>query len=95
MSICYGMLHFRTSNQNHSVTSLTEDGLIGTSEYFPFNLWMVMFMEAQGYDIKKNIFFRDNQITIRMAKNGRSYCTVNSRYINISHFFVKDRVDKG
>ena len=54
-----------------------------------------MFLEAQGYDIKKNIIFQDNQITIRMAKNGRDLCTGNSRNINIRHFFANDRVDKG
>ena len=54
---------------------------------------MVMFLEAQGNEIKKNILFQDNQITTRMANNGRDYCTGNSRHINIRHLFDKDRVD--
>ena len=74
---------------------MTEAGLIGTSEYVPLNVWMVMFLEAQGYDIKKNTIFQDNQRTIRMEKNGRDYCTVYSKDINIHLFFVKYIVDKG
>ena len=29
-----------------------------------------------------------------MEENGRNSCTGNSRYIDIRHFFLKDRVDK-
>ena len=31
---------------------------------------------------------------MKMNKNGRNSCTVNSRHIDIRHFFIKDRVDK-
>ena len=75
--------------------SSTEAELIGTIEYVPFNVWMFMFLESQGYEIKKNIIFQDNQSTIRMANNRRDSYTGNSRHINIRHFFVKDRVNKG
>ena len=57
MSMGYGMLHFQSSNQNLNAIFLTEAELIGMSEYVNFSVWMVMYMEAQGYDIKENIFF--------------------------------------
>ena len=56
---------------------------------------MIIFLEAQGYVIKKNIIFQYNQSTISKENNGRDSCTGNSRHINIRHFLVKDRVDKG
>ena len=93
--MCYGMLHWRSSKQNMNAKNSTEAELIGTSEYVPFNIWMVMFLEAQGYEIKKNIIFQNNHSTTRITKNRRDSCTWNSRHINIYHFFVKDRVDKG
>ena len=52
-------------------------------------------MSAQGYGIKNNVVYQDNQSTMRMVKNGRNSCTGNSRHIHIRYFFVKDRVDKG
>jgi len=52
-------------------------------------------MGQQGYPIKDNTLFEDNQSEIRMLKNGRNSCTGNSRHIHIRYFFVKDRVDKG
>ena len=68
--------------------------IIITSEYVPFNIWIVMFYEAQGYDITKNVLFQDIESEIKMQNNGRDSCTWNSRHINIRHFFVKDKVDK-
>ena len=50
-------------------------------------------MEAQGYGLKENIYYQDNQSAMRMEKNGRNSCTGNSRHINIRYFFIKDRVD--
>ena len=54
-----------------------------------------MFLEEQGYGIKNNVIYQDNQSAILMEKNGRNSCTGNSRHINIRYFFVKDRIDKG
>ena len=70
MSMGYGMLHYQSINQNLNAKISTEAELIGMSEYVNFSVWMVMFMEAQGYDIKKNIIFQDNQSTKRMVNNG-------------------------
>ena len=69
--------------------------LIGVCEYLPFNIWLVMFPEAQGYYLEVNTLWQDNQSAIKMEKNGRNSCTGNSRHINIRYFIVKDRVDKG
>ena len=36
----------------------------------------------------------DKQMTSLMLKNGRNYCSGNSRCTSIRHFFVKSRVEK-
>ena len=64
-------------------------------EYVPYNIWFIIFMGAQGYAIKKNVIYQDNQSAIFMEKNGQNLCTGNSRYIHIRYYFVKDRIDKG
>ena len=74
--------------------SSTEAELVGVSEYIPYNIWLLSFMDEQGYAVKDNILFQDNQSTIIMLKNERNSCIGNSRYINIRYFFVKDRIDK-
>ena len=94
MSLGIGVLHAKSGKQKLNVKSSTEAELVGTSDYIPYNLWLLMFLCMQGYIIKNNILYQDNQSTIRMLKNGRNSCTGNSRHIHIRYFFVKDRVDK-
>ena len=43
--------------------------LVGASEYIPYNLWLIQFMSAQGYEIKDNLLYQDNKSTILMLKN--------------------------
>ena len=74
--------------------SPTESELVGDNEYLPYNIWYIMFLGAQGYRIKNNILFQDNESAIKMETNGRNSCTGNSRHIEIKYFWVKDRVDR-
>ena len=50
-------------------------------------------MGAQGYSIKQNILFQDNQSEINVEKNRNKSCTGNYRHIDIHYLFVKDRVE--
>ena len=94
ISLGIGVLHARSNKQKLNVKSSTEAELVGASEYIPYSLWLLMFISMQGYTIKNNVLYQDNQSTILMLKNGRNSCTGNSRHIHIRYFFVKDRVDK-
>ena len=53
----------------------------------------VYFLKAQGYELKRNIFYQDNKSVMRMIKNGESYSD-KSRHIHIRYFFVKDIVNR-
>jgi hypothetical protein len=91
----YGILHGKSSKQKINVKSSTESELVGTYEYIPYTIWLVMFLAAQGYEMKNNTVYQDNMSTIKMLKNGRNLCTGNSRHINVIYYFVKDRINKG
>ena len=45
----------------------TEVELVDVSEYLPYNLWLILFLHGQGYDIMNNIVYQDNQRAIRMG----------------------------
>ena len=49
MEMGYGMLRCRYSKKKMNSESSAEAELIETSECVTFNIWMVMFMEAQVY----------------------------------------------
>ena len=83
MSMGVGIIHGKSGKQRLNVKSSTEAELVGVSEYLPYNIWLLMFLEGQGYIIKNNILYQDNKSTILMLKNGRNPCTGNSRHIAI------------
>ena len=92
MSFGRGVFHTRSTKQRINTRSSTESELVGMYEYMPYNIWVQNFMEAQGYKLKSNIIYQDNQSAIKMETNGRASCSDRSRHINIRYFFVKDYV---
>jgi KUP system potassium uptake protein len=83
----------KSSKQKLNTKSSTEAELVGASDYLPYPIWAKKFLDAQGYVLDENIFYQDNQSTIRFERNGRKSCGPNSRHIDIRYFFIKDRID--
>ena len=48
--------------------SSTRAKLVGVGYYLPYNIFICLFMGAEGYDIKQDIFFQDNYDAINMEK---------------------------
>jgi hypothetical protein len=69
-----GAIMSKSSKQKLNTKSSTEAELVGASDYLPYPIWAKKFLEAQGYFLKENVFFQDNQSTIRFEKNGRKSC---------------------
>ena len=90
-----GIIDQKSSKQKMNSRSSTETEVIGNSEYLPKNIYFEMFMEGQGYKLRSNTLTQDNVSTMRMATNGRSSCTSNSKHISIKYFWVTDRVKNG
>jgi hypothetical protein len=90
VSFGIGAVMSKSSKQKLNVKSSTEAELVGASDYLPYPIWAKKFLAAQGYVLKENIFYQDNQSTIRFEKNGRKSCGPNSRHIDIRYFFIKD-----
>ena len=53
-----------------------------------------LFLEAQGYGIKKNILYQDNKSTILLEQNGRKSSGKRTRHLNIRYFFLTDQIEK-
>lgn len=94
MSLDIGTIHNKAAVQKLNTKSSTESEIIRVSKYLLYNIWMINFIAAQGYKIKNNIVYQDNQSGIKIDKNGRTSCMGNSRHINLRYFFVTDRVKK-
>ena len=69
--------------------------MVGADESIGPMLWTKNFLEAQGYPVKENILFQDNQSAMLLESNGRRSAGKRSRHLNIRFFFVADQKAKG
>ena len=90
ISLGTGVVNNRSSKQKINTKSSTETEVVGASDFLPWTIWTKRFMEEQGYQIRENIYYQDNESAIKLEKNGRKSCGEKSRHINIRYFFIKD-----
>jgi hypothetical protein len=50
---------------------------------------------AQGYPVKENVLFQDNQSAMLLEEKGQQSAGKRSRHLNIRLVFVKDQKEKG
>ena len=58
-------------------------------------MWGVYFIQAQGYEVTKNILMQDNKLTILLAKNGCLSSSKRMKHIKNRYFMIKDKIRKG
>jgi hypothetical protein len=74
--------------------SSTESELVGVDNLSVIILWTKLFMEAQGYEIDKNILYQGNQSAILLESNGKKIFDKRTRALNIRYFFLTGQTDK-
>jgi hypothetical protein len=90
-----GAIQSSSRKQKLNTRSSTEAELVGADDLSVMILWTKLFMEAQGYDIEKNILYQDNKSTILLETNGKRSSSKRTRALNIRYFFLTDQVEKG
>jgi hypothetical protein len=78
-----------------NVQSSTEGELVAVNNAATMILWTTLFLEAQGYDVEKNIVYQDNKSAILLETNGKKSSGKQSRALNIRYFFITNQVEKG
>jgi hypothetical protein len=81
--------------QKLNTRSSTEAELVGPDDLSTLILWTRLFMQAQGYEIEKNILYQDNKSTILLERNGKKSSSKRTRALNIRYFFLTDQIEKG
>jgi hypothetical protein len=94
MSLGKGAVYGTSTRQKLNTNSSTEAELVAASDIMPQLLWTRYFLEAQGYDIKENILYQDNQSAMLLEKNGRASSGKKTRHVNIRYYFITDRINK-
>ena len=84
-----------STKQKLNTTSSTVAELVGVSDAMSIILWTRLFLKAQGFEVKDNIVYQDNQSAILLENNGKRSSGKRTRHIDIRYFFVTDNVRQG
>jgi hypothetical protein len=95
LSLGKGSVYSMSRKQRINTKSSTEAELVGVDDGMPLVIWTRNFITAQGYKIRDNVVYQDNQSTMLLAKNGRASSGRRTRHIDIRYFFVTDRIKRG
>ena len=87
-----GAAYNQSSKQKLNTGSSTEAELVGTHDVLTQMIWSLHFLEAQGYFLKDNICYQDNEIAMKIENNGKKSSTKRTRHIHIRYFLITDRV---
>jgi hypothetical protein len=80
---------------NLNTRSSTETELVVSDMYMPEMIWLLQFIEVQGYDVECVGLYQDNITMQMLIRNGRFLSGRKIKHVKAKFFFIKDRVDKG
>jgi hypothetical protein len=78
-----------------NLRSSTKTELLTSDMYMPEMLWLLYFIQSQGYEPECVGLYQDNIRTQLLVKNGRFSSGKNTKHIKDKFFFIKDRVNSG
>jgi hypothetical protein len=90
-----GAIQSISTKQKVNSRSSTEAELISVDDAIGKILWTKMFLEAQGFEVKANVVFRDNQSSMKLEANGKASSGKRTRHFNIKYFYITDLIQRG
>jgi hypothetical protein len=76
-----------STKQELNTRSSTETEIVGADDFMLAICWDRYFMKAQGYNVKDNVLFQDNKISILLEKNEKASSSKRNKHLNNSIFF--------
>ena len=92
MTMVTGGDYAQSRKQNLKTKSSTEAEVFGVDDVLTQVILTRYFLKEQVYIIHDNVIYQDNQSAIRLEKNGGRLSRKRMRHINISDYFITDRI---
>ena len=83
-----------SSKQKINMRSSTEAELVGINDAMALVLWCQLFIMGQGFDVRDNIVYQDNQSTMLLSNNGSHSSGKKTRHIEIRYYFITDHIKR-
>ena len=89
-----GAVHCRSSKQQIVCKSSTEAELVALSDCANQGLYLMRFLNGQGYQCGPVVIYQDNLSCMALIERGRSGAE-RTRHIDVRYFWLKERVERG
>ena len=89
----HSIVHSKSSIPKLNVKSSTEGEIVGVSDFLPNMIWARMFLQEQGYTLKNNTLYQDNQSAMKIILNGRRSSGSKTKHMDNRYFWIKDRLE--
>mmetsp|Transcript_34996 Transcript_34996/g.52860 ORF Transcript_34996/g.52860 Transcript_34996/m.52860 type:complete len:213 (+) Transcript_34996:3-641(+) len=83
-----------STKQKINTQSSTESELVGVDDKIAKVIWTKKFIECQGFKVKLNIVYQDNQSTLKLSNNGKESSGKRTRHFDIKYFYVTDLISR-
>ncbi len=90
-----GLSIVSSTKQKLNTQSSTKSELVGVDDMMSSILWTRYFLKEQGYKVNDNVIFQNNKSSILLEQNGKLSSSKHTNHINVSYFFITDRISKG
>jgi hypothetical protein len=67
-----GLVYSFSRKQRINTKNSTEAELVGVDDGMPLVVWTRNFLTTQGFKVKDNVVYQDNQSAILLEKNGKA-----------------------
>ena len=94
MTLGDGAIQVTSTKQKINTRSSTEAELIAFDDVISKILWTKLFLKEQGFDIEKNVVYRDNTAAMKLEVNGKQSSGKRTRHFEIKYFFMNDLINR-
>jgi hypothetical protein len=94
MTLGSGTICSISMKQKDNTQSSTKAELVGFDDIISKILWSKLFIEAQGFEVKANIVYRDNTISMRLEENGKGSSGKHTHHFHIKFFYITNLINR-